>query len=191
MVGLTAVNEINCYRAFAPNDAVTKLQEWGVVSVAIDAPIAWAAEGKSRPCERALETAGIHCFKTPTESLAGTKSFYGWVRHGLLLYQALNAAGFCYVYDSGKPGVENTMMETFPHAVALRIKGARPAGKSKVDFRRSVLRDQKIQASKLANLDFVDAALCALVSRLYFKTGIDALELPGGPESGMVIPKVT
>jgi len=189
LVGLTDGNDISCHRAFEPSQALTKLREWRALSVAIDAPITWAKEGKSRSCERALEAAGIHCFKTPTEYLAGSKSFYGWVRHGLLLYQTLAAAGFRYVDAGAEPGVGMTMMETFPHAVALRLNGVKPAGQSKVKFRRLVLRDQNIQECRLSNLDFVDAALCALVSKHAFKAGIDELERPGGKTSGMVIPK--
>ncbi len=79
-------------------------------------------------------------------------------------------------------------METFPHAVAMRLRGHRPVGVSKAVFRRAVLREYQIDESLLSNIDFVDAALCALVARSYGISNLDCLESSSRFDEGMRIP---
>lgn len=188
LVGLCDGDEITSFRASTPDQAVEKIKQWSTISVAIDAPISWAKDGKSRACERALEVSGIRCFKTPSRNLAGEKPFYDWVKHGLMLYDALRAAGYYSICKPEGLRQEKILMETFPHAIATRLQGARPRDLSKVVFRRAVLRCQEVDETALSNIDFVDAALCALIARLFFRGGMNDLDRPGGDHCGMLIP---
>jgi predicted nuclease with RNAse H fold len=135
-------------------------------AIAIDAPCAWASSGGSRLAERSLAVGGetIQCFKTPTRSAAEGRAFYDWVFNGEALYQSLfpHYRLFDGINRSGK-----VVLETFPHAVvcslAARVIPARP----KATTRRRMLREEGYDDSPLANIDFVDAALCAVAAERF------------------------
>jgi predicted RNase H-like nuclease len=141
--------------------------------VAIDAPCGWAVSGGSRLAERSLAVGGdtIQCFKTPSRAAAEGNAFYDWVFSGEKLYRSLASdyGMFDGDYRSGK-----VMFETFPHAVVCSLAGQVVSARMKGATRRRVLRDQGFDDSPLANIDFVDAALCALTAERFLHGSIHA-----------------
>lgn len=138
--------------------------------VAIDAPCRWAVSGKSRLAERELALHGkpIQCFKTPARTSAEGNRFYGWVFNGETLYERLSASHA--LFDcSRKTGP--IVFETFPHAVACALAGSVIPASPKSLIRRRLLTEQGFEVGLLANIDFVDAALCALTA-LQFHLGL-------------------
>jgi predicted nuclease with RNAse H fold len=135
-------------------------------AIAIDAPCAWATAGKSRRAERELAIGGetIQCFKTPTRAIAQGRSFYGWVFNGEELYQSL--AHF-YPLFNGTTRTGKIVFETFPHAVVCALVGHVVPARPKVTTRRKILREQGYDDTTLANIDYVDAALCALTAERF------------------------
>jgi predicted RNase H-like nuclease len=129
--------------------------------VAIDAPCAWASVGGSRLAERSLAIGGktIQCFKTPTRSSAEGRAFYDWVFQGEKLYQCLLPH---YRLFDGSPQREKIVFETFPHAILCALAGRVIPARSKASTRRRMLREQGYDDEPLKNIDFVDAALCAV-----------------------------
>jgi predicted nuclease with RNAse H fold len=56
------------------------------------------------------------------------------------------------------------VFETFPHAVVCNLTKNVVRAKSKSETRRKVLRKSGVEDHALNNIDFVDAALCALTA---------------------------
>jgi len=137
--------------------------------VAVDAPCRWSQSGSSRLAERELRIAGkqIHCFATPTytDARANIKGFYDWMFNGEKLYECLESRQ--YLRFNGDRTEEPMCIETFPHAIVCALAGvvvpARPKGK----VRRAALRERGFDVSKLLNIDFVDAALCAVTAEAF------------------------
>ena len=102
-------------------------------------------------------------FYTPTEQWAIKKAFYGWVFNGLRLYEAL---GSDYPLYRGE-ATEKNCIETFPHAVVCALRGEVVSARRKNKVPRSILRDLGIDDSPLPNIDFVDAAICALAAKAF------------------------
>jgi len=157
--------------------------------VAVDAPCRWSLNSGSRKAENELSIGKdtIQCFKTPTRDRAeaNTKNFYGWVFNGQSLYKALTP-GFP-IYE-GKPQKNPATIETFPHAVVCALKGSVVPAKPKAATRREVLRQQLpgVDLSPLRNIDFVDAALCALAARAYLENSYQ--EFGDASEGYIIIP---
>ncbi len=151
--------------------------------VAIDSPCGWSAGGKSRRAERDLARAGIQSFYTPTrERAAQTPGFYGWIFAGERVYAAVRSTHPLY---AGQGSIWAKSMEVFPNATTRMLTGRRPPlGESKSAWRRQLLDAQGVDQTRLSNLDFVDAALCAL-------TGLYALDGDyqpfGDAEEGILI----
>lgn len=139
--------------------------EMGATLVAVDAPCAWSVHGRSRPAEQQLMREGIGCFSTPTEILAAghPSNHYGWMRNGMDLYRVLRDE---YPLSSGMPfSGKRACFETFPHATACARLGTSISAKNKRRDRRAVLVASGIAVEELTNIDFVDAALCALAAQ--------------------------
>lgn len=153
----------------------------GARVVAVDAPCRWSASGKSRLAERQLGQKGITCFSTPTRDSAKDRAFYAWVFNGERLYQSL-ADHYC-VYDGER--IEMPIcIETFPHAIVCALAGKVVAAKPKVKIRREALHDLGYHGFSLPNIDFVDAALCAVTADRFSQ---DSFELYGNPEEGFIV----
>ena len=126
--------------------------------VAIDSPPRWAAPDKRRDCERELTTRGICLFTTPNEARGVGHSFYGWMTVGFEMFLATDP------YPS---------LETFPHAVAVAIRGCLPAlgvtrrTRLKREWRLDALRQVEIDVARLQNGDEIDAALCAYTGLMW------------------------
>ena len=134
--------------------------------IAVDAPCGWAARGSSRLAERSLAIGGemIQCFKTPAQSSARGRAFYGWVFNGEKLYQALSPH---YRLFDGTSQHGKVVFETFPHAVVCSLAGRVVSARPKSRTRRAMLRQHGYEDQPLANIDFVDAALCALTAERF------------------------
>jgi predicted RNase H-like nuclease len=149
---------------------VSEVVDWclghGAKAIAVDAPCAWAVAGHSRFAERSLAIGGqtIQCFKTPTQRHSVGRSFYGWVLNGAKLYEGL-APHYDLFDDTAQNG--KIVIETFPHAIACALSGKVVAARPKATTRRRILRDQGLDDESLANIDFVDAALCALTAERF------------------------
>jgi len=137
--------------------------------VAIDAPPAWSLDGR-RSGERALSARGISVFSTPTADRGAGNPFYDWMRTGFAMFAAVD----------GCP-----VLETFPHAVAIALRGERPTGSlmkrpaEKLAWRRGALTAAGIDHGSLGTIDEVDAALCAVTGLWYLDGRTEALGDPG------------
>ena len=133
------------------------------VVVAVDAPCGWSDGGASRLTERSLAIGGnkISCFATPTRARANRSNFYKWVFNGARLYQQL--AQHYRLFDGARRS-SLTCFETFPHAVVCALAGRVVAARPKRETRRAALRKLGYDVSSLSNVDFVDAALCAVTA---------------------------
>jgi len=153
--------------------------------VAVDAPCAWSQSGLSRRAERELNMNGkvIQCFKTPRRERAcrqGT-GFYGWVFNGERLYQRLELH---YLLFDGMRRDGLVVLETFPHAVVCALAKKVVTAKNKLAIRRKALRDRGYDISRLQNIDFVDAALCALTAEAFLK---DRWQCFGDKQEGFIV----
>jgi predicted nuclease with RNAse H fold len=125
------------------------------LTIAIDAPLYLAVgDARSRHCERSLVIGNqkINCFSTPS-SIDGP--FYAWVRNGRALHGWIESQQFAINCD---------VIETFPQAVACYLRGEYVSAKRKATVRREILEQflPKDSMKKLPNIDFLDAALCAV-----------------------------
>lgn len=148
---------------------------------AVDAPCRWSQEGSSREAERVLGRKGIHCFATPTRERALDRDFYKWVFNGEKLYECLTAQ---YPLFSGQWIKEQMCIETFPHAIVCALAGQVVSARFRARVRREVLRERGCDDSKLPNIDFVDAALCAVAADAFQK---DQYQSYGNFEEGFII----
>jgi predicted nuclease with RNAse H fold len=145
--------------------------------VAIDAPPAWAPEGRARRCEQALRAAGVSVFVTPDAARGAASSFYDWMRTGFEMFAGAD----------GHP-----VLEVFPHAVAIALRGAHPERgllrrpAAKLAWRRGALTVAGVDGSELRTIDEVDAALCALTGRRWL-AGV-AVELGDATEGTITLP---
>jgi predicted nuclease with RNAse H fold len=166
-------------------DLETLIRETNPTVVAIDAPCGWS-RAKSRLAERALAQAGVSSFCTPShERAAQTMGFYGWMFNGEAAFAAAINARPLY---RGEASFEGRTMEVFPNATAFALSGERqPKTISKVNWRRAVLDAQGVDQSRLVNVDFVDAALCALTGLLALEGNFQGFGEPG--EGILVAPR--
>ena len=157
--------------------------------VAVDSPCGWShsPNGSSRQAEREMKINGkqLYCFSTPTLKRAqnNMKGFYNWVFNGQRLYRELVNY---YPLFKGLQEKGAACIETFPHAVASAISGQVLSAKHKVQERRKVLRDEGYDISILSNIDFVDAALCAIAAES-FRKGNESYQCFGNPEEGFIV----
>ncbi len=155
-----------------PADIVEWCRQGNADVIGVDAPSGWSQSGSSRAAERELKLAGkqIHCFATPTRTRAPDhkKGFYDWVFNGEDLYCQLKKLRY-QLFD-GRPVKGPVCFETFPHAVVCALAGAVVPAKPKKFTRLKVLSEENYNVSLLSNLDFIDAALCAVTAE-HFRRG--------------------
>ena len=98
----------------------------GAQLIAIDAPCRWSADGRARPCERALNAAGIRCFSSPSRqaAISHPSNYYGWMLQGEALYRQLETS---HTLLAALPPSAPACFETFPHAIAWHLRGGRSA----------------------------------------------------------------
>ena len=142
--------------------------------VAIDAPPGWADAGP-RSAERALARRRIAVFATP-DATRGAAPFYAWMRTGFVMHAAARAHA--------------EVLETFPHAVAVALRGTRPEGSllkrpaEKRRWRTAALEEAGFTTAGLRTIDEIDAALCAVTGRYHLEGRTEAF---GDPADGLVV----
>ena len=153
--------------------------------VAIDAPCRWRASDGTRPAERQLLAQGIRCFLTPTHRAARThpQNYYGWMLRGAELFRALEKT---HPLCRDTPGGEAaSCFETFPHAITWHLRGGHAAAAKKRTQRLALLRRHGGFDASLINMDWIDAALCALVAAM--AAAARPLKLYGEARTGYII----
>jgi predicted nuclease with RNAse H fold len=164
-VALDSVGAVCGRRASGdPDEIAAWCVERGARLVAVDAPCAWSADGRSRPAEVALKKVSIQCFSTPSRdaALGHVTNHFGWMLNGERMFQALAPS---HPLSSGTTVDVPGSIETFPQAVACALAGTHVSAKRKGAVRRELLRRHGLNLFLLANIDFVDAALCAIAAR--------------------------
>jgi predicted RNase H-like nuclease len=151
----------------------------------VDAPSGWSQSDSSRQAERELKLGDkkIHCFATPThdQALADESGFYNWVFNGEKLYKELASH---YPLFDGECREGPICFETFPHAVVCALAGRVVPAKPKTRNRRNVLLAQGYDVKSLPNIDFIDAALCAVAAE-EFRQG--RIKYFGGQDEGFIV----
>jgi len=169
-----------------PAEIVAWCVESNVQTVAVDAPCRWSLSGKSRSAERTLNVKGepVSCFSTPTRvhAEANQKGFYDWVFNGARLYECLTAA--TYRLFNGTDVAGRTCFETFPQAIACALAGKKVSAKQKATVRRGILSAQGYDHTSLPNIDFVDAALCAVAAKFFME---NAFVTFGETQEGFIV----
>ena len=157
--------------------------EMGAAAVGVDAPCRWSTTGRARQAERELMKAGIWCFSSPDRerALQHPKNQYGWMLAGEALYKAMAPRYQLFV---GKIEADQTVFETFPHAVTCSLSGKIVSARNKSLDRRALLAKHGIADKSLRNIDLVDAALCALTAH-YLLAG--KWRTHGDRESGHIV----
>lgn len=147
--------------------------------VCFDSPSGWSRSGRSRKAERDLARLGISAFATGPDP--GGHSFYRWMRVGFSLFEAV-ADRYPLFRGDNPPG---GAAEVFPNASAVVLAGrAREHAESKLEFRRQVLRSQRVDDGPLPGIDRVDAALAALTGLLAIEGQWDCV---GDPDEGVIL----
>ncbi len=184
-VALRADTLVDKITATDPAAIVSWCLDLKATVVAVDAPCGWSQTGKSRQAESELELLGkqIFCFATPTRERAKShsKGFYGWVFNGERLYQQLAKT---YPLFNGERHKGPACIETFPHAIVCALAGRVVSAKPKARVRRKALQDRGYDISNLSNIDFVDAALCAVAANDF---RMDNYQCFGNSEEGFII----
>jgi predicted nuclease with RNAse H fold len=156
--------------------------EHKAIVVAVDAPCGWSRDGwSSREAERILGKQGIYCFATPTRERALHRDFYKWVFNGQNLYECLTDQ---YPLFDGQWTKKQTCIETFPQAIACALVGQMVSARHKSKVRRDVLRNRGYDNIQLPNIDFVDAALCAIAADKFHKANFQKF---GNREEGFIV----
>lgn len=104
-----------------------------------------------------------------------------WVFNGEKLYRLL---GNDYPHFDGQIRKGSACIETFPHAVVCAMAGRVVLAQPKATVRRSALQNRGYGISGLSNIDFVDAALCAVAADEFLK---DNYKIFGNREEGFII----
>ncbi len=152
------------FHSIHPDEVASWVLSHNPSAVAIDAPSMFSLNSGSRKAERDLVSNGMRCFYTPTRALAAKSRFYDWVFNGELLYQKLGLPIFM-----GEQSQETCAIETFPHAVQMSLwaEDPNPIGNKRSVRESTLALKANYDTSQLSNIDFIDAALCA-VSADYF-----------------------
>jgi predicted nuclease with RNAse H fold len=163
-------------------DVAAIADDSGADVIAIDAPPTWALSGRSRLTERELRLFGLQSFNTPSDTRMAEHPFYEWMTIGFRVFDAVAGR---YPRYRGTGSVKGTSIEVFPHATAVVLAGCLPPeGVGKREWRRMILREERVDVRALHSLDQLDAALAAL-------TGLYALErrfsAPGDPREGQIV----
>ncbi|MBM3660869.1 MAG: DUF429 domain-containing protein [Actinobacteria bacterium] len=160
-------------RVHAGEELAARCRAIGAAVVAIDAPPGWATTGR-RSCEAALSARGISVFSTPDAGRGEANPFYDWMRTGFAMFAAVDTC---------------PTLETFPHAVAIALRGERPVGSllkrpaEKLAWRRTALARAGVDITALRTIDEVDAALCAVTGLWHLDGRTEAL---GDPADGVL-----
>lgn len=109
------------------------------------------------------------------------RSFYHWMFNGESLYQCL---AFKYHLFEGTATTGQICFETFPHAIMCSLNGIPVKAGRKATTRRAALKSRGYDVSELKNIDFVDAALCAITAENFRKGHYKSY---GKAEDGIIV----
>jgi predicted nuclease with RNAse H fold len=162
--------------------------EIGATLVGVDAPICWSSTGRARPAERALMEKEIWCFSTPSEQVASNHPtrHYDWMLQGAKLYRALDRSFQRFDGTNGRS--RPICFETFPHAIACALNGKPTSARNKRQVRRGLLERAAVCCDSLTNIDFIDAALCALAAEYFARRR--CVHFGEAAEGCIVVPRV-
>lgn len=173
------------FRSTKPSDMAAWCVDQGAMTVGVDAPCRWSTGRGSRSAERKLSKDGIRAFSTPSYAKGASNPFYRWMVNGAELYQALERR---YRLYDGVKVTERLCFETFPQAIACALAGRIVPAADKRNNRREVLRRAGLDSPLLTNIDYIDAALCALAC-FYIRAG--AWKSYGDEKDGYIfVPRV-
>ena len=153
--------------------SVRELVRWvreeigGAQVIAVDSPCRWRSGKAVRAAELELLEDGIRCFLTPTRSEAArnTTGFYHWMLRGAELFRALEKTHPpCH---AGIAAGGKCTFETFPHAITWHLRGGKADATRKRAQRLALLRRHGVSVAALTNMDWIDAALCALAAEMF------------------------
>lgn len=163
-------------------DAAVKLCiERKACCVAIDSPPSWARAGNARRGETELQQLGIQLYATPSDPENQRSAFYGWMKVGFRVFEALREQ--YPLYREGE--LKRHALEVFPHATAVALAGRhRPQEVRKATWRKQVLMDQGYDVSGLRNADCVDAALAAVTAAYALRGSFTGF---GDPAEGVIV----
>ena len=172
------------FSSCAASDIVDWCRESDAYAVGVDAPCRWSDTGRARPAERELMAEHVWCFSTPTLKAAAAhpKNHFGWMLNGAELFRTLEKD--YPLFDGTISPDAHVCFETFPQAIACALAGAPVSAKRKATLRRELLRNAGIDTTRLANIDIVDAALCALTAHQLMAGSIKTY---GDAESGLIV----
>lgn len=200
VVGVDVGNETNGFHAVAFRDGryadklytrnPAELAAWcrdtcRALVVAVDAPCRWSLVEGPRPAERELMRRGIFCFSSTTRAaaLGHPANNYGWMFNGEALFKELEKTHpLCTALPSAG---QRCCFETFPHAITWHLRNGNASAAAAQEQRGALLRAAGIRLDELTKLDFIDAALCALVAH-HAATG-QPLESYGESATGLII----
>lgn len=190
--GFHAVSlEGSSYRDQLDTTNTAKLVQWCVndmraTVIAVDAPCRWRVNEEGRLAERELMQQGIFCFSTPTSEVAHRPhptNYFDWMLRGEALYQALHPTHpVCEAWPTRR---KHYCFETFPHAITWHLRDGNANAKQKRTQRRQLLEQHGISTDLLTNIDWVDAALCALTAQM--ATRGQPLATFGEAQAGLIV----
>ena len=111
--------------------------------------------------ERLPPKASIPLRRHPKRRAGQIRSINGWSR------RRISTAALPLTTNSinGQRSVSGqTCFETFPHAVACALAGKILSAKQKRADRSRLLREAEVSTEAITNMDWIDAALCALAA---------------------------
>jgi len=157
--------------------------ELGAALVAVDAPSGWSMGGPDglRKAERILRELQFSYHATPTREQAEANDFYAWMLNGERLYAALQKRFPLFV---GREMPTPFCFETYPYLATCAYAGRRLQAADKRTDRRDIIRAAGISDQSLTNIDYVDAAICALVA---FSVSCDYCVTLGDEAEGFIL----
>lgn len=178
------------YRDRLQTRSARELARWirhdiGAQAVAIDAPCRWRSGKTGRAAELQLMKQGIRCFLTPTrrEAVENATGYYDWMLCGEALFRALESTHpLC---RAGMSVARGYSFETFPHAITWHLRGGNADASLKRPQRLALLRAHGVRVADLTNMDWIDAALCALAAD-YLASG-KHMVIRGNARTGYIV----
>ncbi|HET6870440.1 MAG TPA: DUF429 domain-containing protein [Solirubrobacteraceae bacterium] len=172
-------NVLTHHSRLSVSDAVSLTLALEPAIVCIDSPSGWSTSGPSRLAERELARIRIQSYRTGPDP--GDHPFYRWMRTGFQVFEGLAPA---YPLYRGGEATQRAA-EVFPHATACLLAGRlREPGIPKASFRTQILRRFKVDTTRLATPDQIDAALAALTGLIALDGGHCAV---GDPYEGVIL----
>jgi hypothetical protein len=114
--------------------------------------------------------------------MAHPTDYFGWMLRGEALFQALEST---HPLLQSLPITGPTCFETFPHAITWHLRGGNADGARKHPQRRELLVQLGLDPTPFTRIDWMDAALCALVAHQASRG--EACLTYGEPASGLLV----